>query len=133
MYSLTVRDKVFIAHSLKRKVFGPAQRLHGATLVVEAEFQARSLDPNGIVIDIGVAAGALHEVLSEFDYRNLDELPELRGELTTVEFLAKLIHGRISRKISPGFKGGLKITLRESPDAWASYEAGIEAQGVNPP
>lgn len=129
MYSVGVRDQVMVAHSLKGEVFGPAQRLHGATYVVEAEFRRHELDEDGIVVDIGRAAAALRRVLAAFDYRNLDELPDLAGVNTTTEVLAGIIHERLRRAIAGGELGesaaglaGLRVTLRESPTAWAAVE-----------
>lgn len=125
MYSVTVRDHVLLAHSLKKEIFGPAARLHGATYVVEAEFQAPRLDENNIVIDIGLASQILKDVLSMLNFQNLDEMEEFQEHITTTEFLARFIHEQIGRKIAPGFSGNLKITLRESPTAWASFEGRI--------
>lgn len=130
MYSVTVRDHIMIAHSLKGKVFGPAQNLHGATYVVDVKFKREELDENNIVIDIGLASRILHEVASEFNYRNLDELERFQSQITTTEFLAKTIHDEISKRLaeSPGedtgssFKGTLKVTLNESHVASAAYE-----------
>ena len=135
MFSVTVRDRVLIAHSLRGEVFGPAQRLHGATFVVEITFRRASLDRDGIIVDIGAATDLLRAVLEPLSYRNLDELPEFAGVNTTTEFLAGEIHRRISASIRAGALGSdpgfaaLQVLLRESPDAWASYEApvGIEA------
>ena len=131
MYSITVSHHFMIAHSLAGEVFGPAQRLHGATYVVEAELRGDSLDPDGIVCDIGRALDLLRAVLSEFEYRNLDELEEFRGRNTTTEFLAGEIHGRLAQQIKKGALGServgsLKVVLRENPVAWASYDAALE-------
>ncbi|MEW5900792.1 MAG: 6-carboxytetrahydropterin synthase [Acidobacteriota bacterium] len=125
MFSVTVRSHVFIAHSLKGEVFGPASRLHGATLIVEAEFSRPDLDENNIVIDIAAADRILHEIAGTLNYRNLDELEVFRGKLTTVEYLAQHVHGEFQKRLEGGFKGTLKVTLRESPQAWASYAASI--------
>ena len=135
MYALTVRHAIMIAHSFRGAVFGPAQRLHGATFVVEVTFRRASLDQDGIIVDIGAATDLLRAVLEPLSYRNLDELPEFAGVNTTTEFLAAEIHRRISASIRAGALGpdpgfaALQVLLRESPDAWASYEApvGIEA------
>jgi 6-pyruvoyltetrahydropterin/6-carboxytetrahydropterin synthase len=131
MYSITVSHHFMVAHSLTGPVFGPAQRLHGATYVVEAELRAEALDANGIVCDIGKALDMLKAVLSEFDYRNLDEVPEFRGRNTTTEFLASEIHRRLAARITQGTLGShtvsnLKVVLRETPVAWAAYEAPLE-------
>jgi 6-pyruvoyltetrahydropterin/6-carboxytetrahydropterin synthase len=128
MYSITVSHHFMIAHSLVGEVFGPAQRLHGATFGVEAELRRDALDADGIVCDIGRALDLLKTVLAEFDYRNLDELPEFRGRNTTTEFLAGEIHKRLAQRIRQGALGSqgitsLRVVLRENPVAWAAYEA----------
>lgn len=129
MYTVAVRDHVMIAHSFRGEVFGPAQRLHGATYVVDVAFRRAALDGDGLVVDIGLASALVREVLQAFDYRNLDELPELSGQNTTTEFMARTIHDRISARTRAGALGagglgldGLKVTLHESHVAWASYE-----------
>ena len=131
MYSITVSHHFMIAHSLAGEVFGPAQRLHGATYVVEAELRGDSLDADGIVCDIGHALDLLRAVLGEFEYRNLDEFEEFRDRNTTTEFLAGEIHRRLARQIKEGALGSeriasLKVVLRENPVAWASYDAALE-------
>ena len=128
MYSITVSHHFMVAHSLSGPVFGPAQRLHGATYVVEAELCADALDASGIVCDIGKALDMLKAVLDEFDYRNLDEVAEFRGRNTTTEFLASEIHRRLAARTAQGALGAhtvnnLKVVLRETPVAWATYEA----------
>jgi 6-pyruvoyltetrahydropterin/6-carboxytetrahydropterin synthase len=128
MYSITVSHHFMVAHSLRGAVFGPAQQLHGATYVVEAELRREELDADGIVCDIGRALDLLKTVLGEFDYRNLDEIAEFRGRSTTTEFLAGEIHRRLARQIKEGAVGSpaiasLKVVLRETPVAWASYDA----------
>lgn len=129
MFTVGVRDHVMIAHSLKGEVFGPAQRLHGATYVVEVEFRRAELDANGIVVDIGRAGAAVRAILAAFDYRNLDEVPDLAGVNTTTEVLAGIIFERLKMAIGrgelgPGAEGlaGLKVTLQESHIAWAGVE-----------
>ena len=117
-----------IAHSLVGAVFGPAQQLHGATYVVEAEFRRQSLDADGIVCDIGLALELLKMVVAEFDYRNLDEVADFRGRNTTTEFLVGEIHRRLARHIGEGelFSQAitsLRVVLRENPVAWAAYDA----------
>jgi 6-pyruvoyl-tetrahydropterin synthase len=119
VFSVTVRDHMMIAHSLRGEVFGPAQRLHGATYVVDATFRRAALDADGIVIDIGRAAEALRAVLGELGYRNLDD--ELQFN-TTTEALAKLVADRLAARLPAGQLDGLVVTLRESHVAWASYE-----------
>lgn len=128
MYSLTVRRHAFIAHSLKREVFGPARYLHGITLIVDAEFQAPGLDGNNTVMDVVRASRILKDVLAEFHYKNLDEIPALASEPTTMEFLARRIHDGVAARAVGKFKGRLKITTRESPEAWASYEGEVAAR-----
>src|SRR3954464_28343 len=123
---------MMIAHSLTGEVFGPAQRLHGATFVVDATFRRATLDADGIVVDIGRASEVLHAVLSELTYRNLDDEPELAGVNTTTEVLAQVIADRLVEQAGAGDLGdgareldGLEVTLRESHVAWASYERSL--------
>jgi len=128
MYSVTVCHHFMIAHSLVGDVFGPAQQLHGATYVVEAELRQGALDADGIICDIGRALDLLKGVLADFDYRNLDEVSEFRGRNTTTEFLAGEIHRRMAQRIKEGALGvqgiaSLKVVLRETPVAWAAYDA----------
>jgi 6-pyruvoyltetrahydropterin/6-carboxytetrahydropterin synthase len=128
MYSITVSHHFMAAHSLAGPVFGPAQRLHGATWVVEAEFRRADLDRDGVVCDIGRALDLLHKILADFDYRNLDEIAEFSGRNTTTEFLAAEIHRRLARHIVEGALGdgkiaSLRVVLRENPAAWAAYDA----------
>jgi 6-pyruvoyl-tetrahydropterin synthase len=121
MFSVTVRDHMMVAHSLRGEVFGPAQHLHGATYVVDATFSRTQLDSDGIVVDIGRATGELHDVLADLNYRNLDEVPELAGRNTTTEVLARLIAERLADRLGHGL-AKIAVTLRESHIAWASYE-----------
>ena len=129
MFSVTVRDHMLIAHSLRGEVFGPAQRLHGVTYVVDATFRRATLDADGIVVDIGRAAEALHDVVAELGYRNLDDEPDFAGMNTTTEALARVVADRLADRATDGALGdgareldGLVVTLRESHIAWASYE-----------
>ena len=129
MFSVTVRDHMMIAHSFHGEVFGPAQRLHGATYVVDATFRRANLDGDGIVVDIAAAAQALHAVLAELTYRNLDDEPALAGTNTSTEALAKVVADRLAERVHAGVLGngargldGLIVTLHESHVAWASYE-----------
>ena len=125
MFGVTVCDHLMVAHTLRGEVFGPAQRLHGATYVVEATFRASRLDGDGIVVDIGWAADALREVVGELTYRNLDDEPSFAGTNTTTEVLAQHVADRLAELAGPALAGrvtGLQVTLRESPVAWASYE-----------
>jgi 6-pyruvoyl-tetrahydropterin synthase len=122
VFSVTVRDHMMIAHSLRGEVFGPAQRLHGATYVVDATFRRATLDADGIVVDIGRAAEALRAVLAELGYRNLDDEAELAGTNTTTEVLARVVADRLADRLRGAGLDGLVVTLRESHVAWASYE-----------
>jgi 6-pyruvoyl-tetrahydropterin synthase len=132
VFSVTVRDHMLIAHSLRGETFGPAQRLHGATYVVEATFRRAELDSDGIVVDIGRAGEGLHAVLAELEYRNLDDEPSLAGLNTTTEALARLIADRLAERVHAGGLGDaareidrLAVTLHESPVASASYERAL--------
>jgi len=129
VYSVTVRDHMMIAHSLRGEVFGPAQRLHGATYVIDATFRREALDADGIVVDIGRAAEVLRAVVGELGYRNLDDEPALAGMNTTTEALARIVADRLADRARAGELGdggreldGLVVTLHESHVAWASYE-----------
>ena len=129
MFSVTVRDHMMIAHSLRGEVFGPAQRLHGATYVVDATFRRAAVDADGIVVDIGRAAEELHAVVAELSYRNLDDEPAFAGINTSTEVLAKVIADRLAERVDAGALGdgasglaGIAVTLHESHIAWASYE-----------
>ena len=122
-FRVAVKDHVMIAHSLSGAVFGPAQRMHGATYEVITEYIADRVDEDGIVLDIGLATDALPQVLNPLRFTNLDELPQFAGKNTTTEFLAKWIHGQISAALTGKFTGQLRVTLEESRVAWASYES----------
>ena len=129
MFSVTVRDHIMIAHSFRGEVFGPAQRLHGATFVVDATFRRAELDADGIVVDIGLATEALRALLGELNYRNLDDEPQFAETNTTTEVLARFIADRLAERARSGALGdgargldGLVVTLHESHVAWASYE-----------
>ena len=122
---MTVRDHILIAHSLRGETFGPAQRLHGATYVVDATFRRAELDADGVVVDIGRATEELRAVLAELDYRNLDEEPSLAGLNTTTEALARLIADRLAERFQAVGLDGLVVTLHESPVASASYERAL--------
>ncbi len=126
MFHLTVRDHVMIAHSLPHPSFGPAQNLHGATYVVELTLWRDALTAESIVIDIGEAAEALQRALSDLNYRNLDEHPDLVGTLTTTEAVAKLITERVASSLEGYELSKLDVTLREHPDAWAGYTKTLE-------
>ncbi|TVQ41724.1 MAG: 6-carboxytetrahydropterin synthase [Wenzhouxiangella sp.] len=132
MYSLTVRDHFMIAHSFNGEVFGPAQKLHGATYVVDASFMRAALDGDGLVVDIGLASSVLGEILAEFNYRNLDEVEDFRGHNTTTEFMARVIFERLAEAVKAGRLGEgarglerIKVSLKESHIAWASYESAL--------
>jgi 6-pyruvoyl-tetrahydropterin synthase len=129
MFSVTVRDHMMIAHSFQGEVFGPAQRLHGATYVVDATFRRATLDADNVVVDIGAAAEALHAVVAELTYRNLDDEAAFAGMNTSTEALAKVVADRLADRVQAGALGdaarelaGLVVTLHESHIAWASYE-----------
>jgi 6-pyruvoyl-tetrahydropterin synthase len=129
MFSVTVRDHMMIAHSFRGEVFGPAQRLHGATYVVDAAFRGEALDDDDILIDIGRAGEELHAVVASLSYRNLDDEPEFTGINTSTEMLARVIADRLAERIQAGAFGaaalglaGIVVTLHESHIAWASYE-----------
>ena len=125
MFSVTVRDHTMVAHSLRGETFGPAQRLHGATYVVEATFRRAELDSDGIVIDIARAGEELRVVLAELDYRNLDDVPSLADVNTTTEALARVIADRLAERLREGALDSLVVTLHESPVASASYERAL--------
>jgi 6-pyruvoyl-tetrahydropterin synthase len=132
VFSVTVRDHMMVAHSFQGEVFGPAQQLHGATYVVDASFRRESLDSDNLVVDIGRASAALHEVLGELTYRNLDDEPTLKGSNTSTEALAQVVADRLADRINAGELGeqarglaGLTVTLHESHIAWASYERAL--------
>jgi 6-pyruvoyl-tetrahydropterin synthase len=132
MYTVTVRDHFMIAHSFQGDAFGPAQRLHGATYIVDLELRRRDLDADGMVVDIGRATNVLREVLADLNYRNLDEVAEFRGRNTTTEFLARVIFDRVVAAIRRGDLGAaargvesMRVTLGESHVASASYEAPV--------
>jgi 6-pyruvoyl-tetrahydropterin synthase len=129
VFNVTVRDHMMIAHSFRGDVFGPAQRLHGATYVVDATFRRDALDADNIVVDIGMASQALGRVIAELTYRNLDEEPDFAGVNTTTEALAQVIADRLAERVHAGELGdgargldGVAVTLHESHIAWASYE-----------
>ena len=129
MFSVTVRDHVMIAHSFRGEVFGPAQRLHGATYVVDATFRRPELDADDLVVDIGAATAELGAVLGELNYRNLDDEPALAGRNTSTELLARVVADRLAERVRAGALGesargltGITVTLHESHVAWASYE-----------
>ncbi|WP_115789530.1 6-pyruvoyl trahydropterin synthase family protein [Arthrobacter silvisoli] len=122
MFSLTVRRHFMIAHSLPRESFGPAQGLHGATFVAEVSFRRAELNQDAVVIDIGAAGELLQQVLDQLNYKNLDELPEFAGQLTTTEVLARHIAERLAEKLPDGAAiAAIDVVLRETPDAWAGY------------
>lgn len=127
MFSVTVRDHMLIAHSLRGEIFGPAQNLHGATYVVDATFKRADVDADGIVVDIGRATEDLHAVLSELSFRNLDDEPSLTGLNTTTEELARVIADRLAERLGDTGRelDGLIVTLRESHVASAAYERAL--------
>jgi 6-pyruvoyl-tetrahydropterin synthase len=132
LFSITVRDHLMIAHSFRGEVFGPAQRLHGATFLVDATFRRAELDDDNIVVDIGLATQELGGVVSEMNYRNLDNEPDFADTNTSTEFLAKVIADRLAERVNKGALGegarglaGITVTLHESHIAWASYERAL--------
>ncbi|KWV32741.1 MULTISPECIES: 6-pyruvoyl trahydropterin synthase family protein [Micromonospora] len=132
MFSVTVRDHIMIAHSFRGEVFGPAQKLHGATFVVDATFRRPELDDDGIVVDIGRAIDELKAVLADLTYRNLDDEPAFAGQNTTTEVLCRAIADRLADRVHAGGLGtgarelsGITVTLHESHIAWASYERSL--------
>ena len=135
MFALTVRDHIMVAHSFRGEIFGPAQRLHGATFIVDLELRRAALDSDGLIADIGALTQLLQDVLRPLNYRNLDDVPEFAGKNTTTEFLAKVIYDRVRQRIlenALGPDGGsgfhsLKVSLGESHVAWASYEGPVRA------
>jgi 6-pyruvoyl-tetrahydropterin synthase len=129
LFSITVRDHLMIAHSFRGEVFGPAQRLHGATFLVDATFRRPELDADNIVVDIGLATRELGAVVGELNYRNLDDESDFAGTNTSTEFLAKVIADRLADRVHAGALGegarglaGITVSLHESHIAWASYE-----------
>jgi 6-pyruvoyl-tetrahydropterin synthase len=132
LFSITVRDHIMVAHSFRGEVFGPAQRLHGATFVVDATFRRAELDADNIVVDIGLATSELGAVLADLNYRNLDDEPAFAGINTSTEFLAKVIADRLAGKVHAGALGegarglsGIAVSLKESHVAWAMYERAL--------
>ena len=132
MFSVTVRDQMMIAHSFRGDAFGPAQRLHGATYVVDATFRRLALDADNLVVDLGRAAELLHSVLAELTYRNLDDLAEFAGVNTSAEMLAKVVSDRLAAQVQRGVLGdgarelaAIAVTLHESHVASAGYERGL--------
>jgi 6-pyruvoyltetrahydropterin/6-carboxytetrahydropterin synthase len=137
MYSVNVRDHFMIAHSFRGAVFGPAQRLHGATYVVDLELRRPELDSDGVVADIGLLSQQLRALLGELNFRNLDDDGAFEGRNTTTEFLARVIFERMARRIAAGDLGPnaqglshMKVTLNESHVAWAAYESGLPVAGT---
>ena len=136
LYKVSVRDHFMIAHSFRGETFGPAQALHGATYVVDAEFHRETLDADGVVVDIGAATATLRDTLADFNFRNLDDEPAFAGSNTTTEFLAGVIQQRLAASLRTGALGAaareiclLRVTLHESHVAWASYEGDPRTAG----
>jgi 6-pyruvoyltetrahydropterin/6-carboxytetrahydropterin synthase len=132
LYTVCVREHAMIAHSLKGEVFGPAQRLHGATYVIDVEFRRKEVDEDGIVVDIGAAAAALHEIIGRIAYRNLDDAPAFTGANTTTEYLARWVFEQMQAAIAGGQLGpgaaaldSLRVVLNESHVAWAAFEGPV--------
>ncbi len=138
MYSVCVRGHVMIAHSFRGELFGPAQRLHGATYVVDAEFRAHLLGPEGVVVDIGRPSQALSAILEELNFKNLDDDPAFANQNTTTEFLSRALFERMAARIVLGELGpgserlvALRVTLHESHVAWAAYEGPLSSGGAS--
>jgi 6-pyruvoyl-tetrahydropterin synthase len=125
MYSLTIRDYLKCAHSLKGDIFGPAQLMHVITYEVEVVYSTPRLDEYGIIVDFALAQEALQNLLGTMNFKNLDEHPELNGVNTTTEFLCKYLHDKVAEAMRGKFDGGLEVILRESPVAWTSYRAAL--------
>ncbi len=132
MFTVSVRHHVMIAHSFRGELFGPAQRLHGATYVVDVEFRRPELGDEGVVVDIGRATDALSSVLGELNFRNLDDEPAFQGRNTTTEFLAKVVFDRMAARLARGELGpgsqeiaSMRVVLHESHVAWAAYEGSL--------
>src|SRR5262249_4802931 len=125
MYTVGVRDHIMVAHSLNGEVFGPAQRLHGATYVVSVEVEREELNEHGIAIDIGFLRAALRKVLDAIDYKNLDDHPAFDDRRSTTELIARFIHHELARKLPTIAGTTLTVTLEESPTAWARYRAPV--------
>lgn len=133
MFALTVRDHIMVAHSFRGEIFGPAQKLHGATFIVDLELRREALDADGLIADIGALTQLLHQVLEPLNYRNLDDVAEFSGKNTTTEFLAKAIHDRVRNRIVEGALGpdtgrafhSLRVSLGESHVAWASFDGPV--------
>jgi 6-pyruvoyl-tetrahydropterin synthase len=123
MYFVKIRESIMIAHSLKHPFFGPAQKVHGATYVVDVTFKSEAVDEHNVVIDIGLAHQIVKEVLKPLDYQNLDELTIFKGQLTTTEFIAKFIFDEVTSKTVSFFKGKIGISIKENPNAWAGFES----------
>lgn len=133
MFALTVRDHIMVAHSFRGEIFGPAQKLHGATFIVDLELRRQALDADGLIADIGALTQLLHQVLEPLNYRNLDDVPEFNGKNTTTEFLAKTVYDRVRNRILEGALGpdtgrafhSLRVSLGESHVAWASFDGPV--------
>lgn len=123
MYSIRIRDHFMIAHSLDHPAFGPASRLHGATYVVDATFFSAVLNDMNVVLDISQAAELLKAILKDLNYKNLDDIEELKGKITTTEYLCQYLHEKLSKEVLSFFSGELRIELGESHIAWAAYQA----------
>ena len=133
MFALTVRDHIMVAHSFRGEIFGPAQKLHGATFIVDLELRRQALDADGLIADIGALTQLLHQVLEPLNYTNLDDVPEFKGKNTTTEFLAKTVYDRVRNRILEGALGpdtgrafhSLRVSLGESHVAWASFDGPV--------
>jgi 6-pyruvoyl-tetrahydropterin synthase len=127
MFSLTFRDYWKCAHSLKGDIFGPAQLMHVITFEVELTYLTEVLDEYSLIVDFGLAQSSLQEILRPMEFKTLDDLPEFKGINTTTEYLCQYLHQKISARVANVFKGTLRVTLRESPVAWCTYEGPVPA------
>lgn len=125
MYSLTFRDYWKCAHSLQGDIFGPAQLVHVITFEVEVTYSTDAIDEHNLIVDFGAAQSSLQEILRPMEFKNLDDLPEFDGINTTTEYLCRYLHQKVAEKVARIFTGMLRVTLRESPVAWATYEAPV--------
>jgi 6-pyruvoyl-tetrahydropterin synthase len=123
MYFVKIRESMMIAHSLQHPFFGPAQRVHGATYVVDVTFKSATVDAHNVVIDIGLAHQIVKDILKPLDYQNLDDLAVFEGQLTTTEYVAKYIFDEITAKTASFFNGKIGVSIKENPNAWAGFES----------
>jgi 6-pyruvoyl tetrahydropterin synthase/QueD family protein len=133
MYTVGIRDHIQVAHSLPGEVFGPAQRLHGATYGVAVELEREELTDYGIVIDPTLLRRELRAVLDDLDHHNLDEHRAFQGKRSTTELIARHVHRELGRKLPLTLSATLTVTLEESPTSWARYRAPLPQNNGDPP